>query len=118
LGIKGLGIEGIDLHYAALIACIFNEKLSGDKAMRKMGILDENKSKKMINDDFEIKKCEKDNIERLYHIEGLTMVQIGDIYSTGRVVIDRFMLRNGIKTKSRGRKLGSKNIKKKVGAKI
>ena len=114
MNIMGLGIQGIDLNYAALIACVFNNKLSGDKAMRIMGVADERLSQRALKDDFAIKKCERENVRRMYQDEKLTVLQIGQAYGVSRSIIQGFMRRQGIETRSKWKK----TINVKVGVTI
>ena len=58
----------------------------------------------MLNDDFVLKKYEKENIERLYHQENMTMVEIGKIYEISAANIGKFILENGIQARHRGKR--------------
>jgi DNA-directed RNA polymerase specialized sigma subunit len=101
-------MEGIDLNYAALAACVLNIKLTRTRALEIMGVAAECITKKMLADDFVIKKTEKENIYRLYNIENMTMKQIGEVYGVGQGTINKFMVKNAMTTRSRGVRKGVK----------
>ena len=101
-------MEGIDYNFMALAACVLNINLTRTRALEIMGITEQIITKKMLTDNFTIKKCEKENIERLYN-DGATMKDLGVIYNTTAATVSRFMIKNAIQRRTRGtRKEGAK----------
>lgn len=97
-------MEGIDLNFAALAACVLNIKLTRDKALKIMGASEKIATRDVIEDNFAIKDNERDKIEDLYLNDNLTMKEIGTMYNVSQATIGAFMIRHKIKTKGRGRR--------------
>ena len=92
----------LDLNYAALYACVINNKLTADKAILKMGIELKREQSKVV------KKCQKlsnsyDNeIADLYWKAKWTITKLGQEYGLSPSGMGEYMERNNIAKRKRG----------------
>lgn len=102
---QGDNMEGIDYNFMALAACVLNIKLSRDKALSIMGIKEKNITKEIPKDNLVIKNCEKENIEKLYYEQKLSMKKVGEIYNVSQATMHNYFVRNDMKARASGRML-------------
>ena len=98
-------MEGIDYNFMALAACVLNIKLSRDKALSIMGIKEKNITKEIPKDNLVIKNCEKENIEKIYYEQKLSMKKVGEIYNVSQATMHNYFVRNDMKARASGRML-------------
>ena len=83
----------IDLHYGALMACIFNTNLSMEVALNKMGVPTKlpNKSRLSINTQEKI-SGNIQNIKEMYLVDTKSMAEIGREYGVAAKTIRKCLI--------------------------
>lgn len=95
-------MNDLDLNYGALIACIFNEKLTTQMALRKMENpltqlkeIHSGSVARIMNDNFI-------NIEYMYSVKKCGLREIGEKYSVASDTVSKYLRKNGVKIRGQG----------------
>ena len=94
-------INDLDLNYGALIACIFNEKLTMEMALRKMQNpltklqeIHSGSVARTMNDNFI-------NIEYMYKVKKCGLREIGEKYNVASDTVSKYLRKNGVEIRKR-----------------
>ena len=92
-------INDLDLNYGALIACIFNEKLTMEAALTKMGIRTKSQRIHKTNIIINAKTIFEENLEdikNMYLIEKCGLQEIVKKYGMSTNTISKYLRVNGV----------------------